>query len=427
MVETVLTLIKRILPEPVANLARKVWHPLLSFFFAYSSGLPAKHMTVIGVNGTKGKSTTAEMVFAIVRHAGNKTALASTIRFAIDDDSTPNKFKMTMPGRGFIQRFLKRARRSGATHAVVELTTEGAREWRHKFLFLDALIMLNVQREHIERFGSFENYVAAKWTIAKELERSPKKHRAIIVSLDDEKNAAFKDARVPTAITFSKNDLSNITSTDRETSFTFKGVPFTIPLPGSFNATNAVAAILAAEHIGIPLETSREALAHMPQVRGRLEPVDEGQSFEVVVDYAHTPDSLTALYGAFPHKKVCVLGNTGGGRDTWKRPLMGQIAALACETVILTNEDPYDEDPQKIVDEMAAGMEKKPLIIMDRRDAIKKAIEEAARISAGGEKAAVLISGKGTDPYIMEANGKKTPWSDSEVAREILREHLGKS
>lgn len=425
--EKLLSLIKKFLPEPIANIGRKLYHPLLSISFALSSGLPARRMTVIGINGTKGKSTTADMLYNILQTAGHKTALASTIRFAINDTSEPNMFKMTMPGRGFLQRFLKRAQREGATHAVVELTTEGAREWRHKFLFLDGLIMLNVQKEHIERFGSFEKYVDAKWGIAREVERSPKKNRVIAVCVDDEKNALFQKAHVPNVITFSQKDLQNLQSDEYQTSFTYKDVHFTLPLPGVFNATNALSAIVIAEHLGISLDVVREALATLPQVKGRVEPVDEGQQFQVIVDYAHTPDSLSALYAAFPGKKVCVLGNTGGGRDTWKRPLMGKIAEDACDMVILTNEDPYDEDPEKILRDMTSDMNKKPLIIMDRRNAIRRAIEEGAKLRETHGRVAVLISGKGTDPYIMEAGGKKTPWSDSAIAREELRAILHKT
>lgn len=425
--ERLLSFIKKFLPAPLADAGRKIYHPLLSIGFALLSGLPARHMTVIGINGTKGKSTTADMLFAIFKTAGHKSALASTIRFAIDDSSEPNMFKMTMPGRGFLQRFLKRARKQGVTHAVVELTTEGAREWRHKFLFLDGLIMLNVQKEHIERFGSFEKYVEAKWGIAREIERSPKKHRVIAVCTDDEKNARFQEAHVPHVVPFSQKDLHNVHSDEVHTSFTYKGVDFTLPLPGVFNATNALGAIVIAEHVGISLEVAQKALATLPQVKGRVEPVHEGQPFQVIVDYAHTPDSLSALYGAFPGKKVCVLGNTGGGRDTWKRPLMGKIAEDACDVVILTNEDPYDEDPAKILADMTTDMDREPLIIMDRREAIKRALEEGARLSSDHEKVAVLISGKGTDPYIMEAGGKKTLWSDSAVAQEELRALLKKT
>jgi UDP-N-acetylmuramoyl-L-alanyl-D-glutamate--2,6-diaminopimelate ligase len=181
------------------------------------------------------------------------------------------------------------------------------------------------------------------------------------------------------------------------------------------SALNALAAIKAGVFAGVTIETCVEALHTLARIPGRMEKIDAGQDFLAVVDYAHTPDSLRALYEAFPNRrKICVLGNTGGGRDTWKRPDMGQIADEACEKVILTNEDPYDEDPKKIVHEMAAEMKRTPDIIMDRREAIRTAL----RFAKEGD--AVLISGKGTDPFIMGPRGTKTPWSDARVVREEL-------
>jgi UDP-N-acetylmuramoyl-L-alanyl-D-glutamate--2,6-diaminopimelate ligase len=195
-----------------------------------------------------------------------------------------------------------------------------------------------------------------------------------------------------------------------------RGTTFSIPFPGEFSILNALAASALAEKIGIAPETSARALSKMKPISGRVETIDEGQPFLAVVDYAHTPDSLRALYSAYPNKrKICVLGNTGGGRDRWKRPEMGAIADETCAEVILTNEDPYDENPRAIVEEMAAGMKRAPRIIMNRREAIAEALALASKDDV------VLVSGKGTDPYIMEANGTRTPWSDAAVVREELK------
>ena len=177
-----------------------------------------------------------------------------------------------------------------------------------------------------------------------------------------------------------------------------------------------------------------QALAKIKTIPGRGERIEEGQPFVVVVDYAHTPDSLQALYDAYKtSRKICVLGNTGGGRDIWKRPVMGKIADEMCERMFLTNEDPYDEDPRAIVEEMAKGMDRKPTIIMDRREAISRALEIALSLSkgtpqpvrqaqgSGNQNVAVLVTGKGTDPNICVADGKKIPWSDADVVREELK------
>lgn len=418
IINRIVRFLKKIVPEPIVRPLRPAYHYALAFLMAVSYGFPARRMTVIGIGGTKGKSTVSEMVFAILREAGYTPALIGTIRFAVGAESVPNLFKMTMPGRGFIQRYLAQALKKGATHAVVELTTEGAREYRHLFLYPAIMVMTNVQKEHIESHGSFEKYVARKWEIVRELERSPKR-QAIIANQDDAWNARFVDASVPSRIPYSISDLENIDTSHHQVSFSYKNERFQVPMPGIFNAVNALAALKVAETLAIPLETVRRALAHLPTVRGRVELIDAGQDFAAVVDYAHTPDSLHALYEAFrEQRKICVLGNTGGGRDTWKRPEMGSIADEACEKVILTNEDPYDEDPRAIVDAMARGMKRVPEIIMDRRAAIRTALQDAR---AGD---AVLISGKGTDPFIMGAHGAKEPWDDARVVREELERML---
>lgn len=400
--------------ETLKNLVRGPYHYTLSLIAALRSGFPARNMVVIGIGGTKGKSTVSEMVYAILREDNITPALIGTIRFAIGDSSEPNKLKMTMPGRGFIQYFLARARQKGATHAVVELTTEGARQHRHTFLYPNIVVMTNVQKEHIESHGSFEKYVARKWDIVRELEQSPKPHRTIIANTDDKWNAKFVEANVDHAVPYSVSDAQNIVSTDTSVSFSYRGKRVTLPMPGTFSAANAVAALKVAEALGIDLDTAIRALGNLHTVRGRVERIQEGQNFIAVVDYAHTPDSLEALYGAFPQRKICVLGNTGGGRDQWKRPEMGAIADRMCAEVILTNEDPYDEDPEKILTAMKAGMTREPLVVLDRRDAIRTALGRAHKGDA------VLITGKGTDPYIMGPRGTKTPWDDATVVREEL-------
>jgi len=419
LVNTVVRILKKIVPEPVVALCRPLYHSILSFIMSLSYGLPARKLTVIGITGTKGKSTVAEMVFAILRAAGYKTALLSTIRFAIEETSEPNRFKMTLQGRGFAQSFMSKALKAGCTHLVIEVTSESVLQYRHWFLNLDGLIVTNIQKEHIERHGSFEKYVEAKRSIVDTLVRSSKHFRVLVSNTDIPESNSFLSARVPKALGFSSHDIRNFSGNERSISFEYGGTNFSVPIAGEFNALNALASIKLCEAFGVPLATSATTLATLPKVRGRVEHIDVGQDFLAVVDYAHTPDSLSALYNAFPnHQKICVLGNTGGGRDTWKRPLMGKIADEACEKVILTNEDPYDEDPRAIIDDVASGMQRTPEIITDRREAIRAALRAARPGSV------VLISGKGTDPYIMGPKGAKTPWSDATVVREELERLL---
>ncbi|MGH7175160.1 MAG: Mur ligase family protein [Minisyncoccia bacterium] len=423
-VDSIVTLLKKIIPEPVVELLRRPYHATLALFMAASYGFPARRLVVIGITGTKGKSTVAEMLFTCLREAGHKTALISTIRFAINKESEPNLFKMTLAGRGFAQKFMRRALDAGCTHLVIEITSEAVLDYRHWFLSLNVLVFTNLEQEHLERHGGMERYFRAKYEIGRALVRSNKRPRAIIAKGDDDYGRRFLALPVERRLPFSFADAHAAIIGSGGISFDYGGQHFALPQPGRFSVVNALAAIKVAEFLGIPLETCARALGTLVRIAGRAERIEAGQPFEVIVDYAHTPGSLTALYEAFApplpaevarRRLICVLGNTGGGRDRWKRPEMARIAEKYCDEIILTNEDPYDEDPRAIVEEMAGGMrEKKPEIIMGRREAIRQALHAARPGDA------VLITGKGTDPFIMGAKGAKEPWSDSRVAREEL-------
>lgn len=418
-INRIVPVLRKILPEPIIEWLRPLYHRTVALSAAVYYRHPARSLTVIAITGTKGKSTCAEILFALLRGQGYKTAVLSTIRFAINDSSEPNLYKMTLQGRGFAQSFLRKAVDAGCTHAVIEVTSESVLQYRHLYLDFDGIIVTNIQRDHLERHGGFKNYVAAKREIALALAHSPKMRRVLVANADQPETRSFLDISGITPLPFSVSELSCVTSTERSVSFTYAEHHYELPLAGEFNALNALACIKIAVAFGVTEETALRTLKSMHVVRGRVEHIDAGQPFLAVVDYAHTPESLSALYSAFQkHRKICVLGNTGGGRDTWKRPEMGRIADESCDTVILTNEDPYDEDPRAIIDQMVAGMARTPTIIMDRREAIRAALKQA---HAGD---AVLVSGKGTDPYIMGSHGTKTPWSDAQVVREELQQLL---
>ncbi len=412
------TFIKSIVPAGMLEW----YHYSLAMLGALRYSFPSRKLFVIGVTGTKGKSTTTELVSAILREAGIKVAVASTIRFAIGAESEPNLFKMTMPGRFFLQHFLRKAVNAGATHAVVEMTSEGAKQYRHKGIALDALVFTNLQPEHLESHGGFEKYAAAKLSLAKHLEESPKRPRYIVANLDDAYGKEFLAVNVEVKAPFALSDAEPYTTDEKSVRFVWRRGPlFTVPLPGVFNIRNMLAALALGDAMGIPQNTMQKALEHIAPIAGRAERVECGQPFAVVVDYAHTPDSLRALFEAYkastkPGKKIIgVIGSTGGGRDTWNRPEKGKVAEEFCDITFITNEDPYDEDPYKIVEAIAKGFTiKKPHVVLERRQAIREAFKEAK------EGDAVLITGKGTDPYIMLAKGGKEPWSDKKVAEEEL-------
>jgi len=392
-----------------------LYHQAFAWGSALWYGFPAKKLVIIGVTGTKGKSSTVEMVNAIFEGAGFRTAVISTIRFKIDKETRPNLFKMTMPGRGFIQKVLRDAVDHDCTHAIIEITSEGAVQHRHEALFMNALIFTNIAPEHIEAHGSYENYKAAKLSIGQALLDSSKRPRIMVANPDDELGKRFLRLPVERSLPFRLEDAEPWKATEGGVTMTIKDVTFEVAFPGSFTVLNALAGATLAHELGITPTTIARALNSLEKIPGRVERIERGQPFIAVVDYAHTPDSLRALYSAFPgRRKICVLGNTGGGRDQWKRPEMGTIADRECDTVILTDEDPYDENPRTIVDAMASGMSRKPLIILDRREAIRAALGRA------GPGDAVLVTGKGTDPYIMGARGAKVPWSDASVVSEEL-------
>ena len=349
------------------------------------------------MTGTKGKSTTTEIINAILEKTGYKTALSNTIRYKIGSQSTPNKFKMSMPGRFFIQKFIRQAVNEKCDYIILEMTSQGVAQYRHKFIELDALVFTNLSPEHIESHGSYKKYRDAKLEIAKELSKSNKRPRIIIVNDDDKESEKF--LAFPADIKKKFNINENIET----------------PLMGEFNKYNVLGAVTLCRELGIKEDIIEKAIINFKEVPGRVESIDCGQDFKVIVDYAHTTDSLEKLYRTFPGRKICVLGGTGGGRDSWKRNEMGRVADQYCDEIILTDEDPYDEDPQKIVADVNEGIKnRKVKIIMDRRQAIREALKMARTDDA------VLITGKGTDPYIMGPRGSKTPWSDATVAKEEL-------
>lgn len=420
--ESILNIGRKIIPTKIFRLAQPIYHYLMAFAGALYYNFPSQKIFVVGITGTKGKSSVAEITNAILEEAGFKTAVANSIRFKIGNKSERNMFKMTMPGRLYLQRFLRKAVEEKCKYAIIEMTSEGVKQLRHKFISLDALIFTNIAPEHIESHGSFENYVKAKLKLARALETSQKKQKVVIANIDDKYGEKFLNINITRKLSYSLNDAMPYNLTEKWTEITIDETRIYSHLIGKFNIYNTLAAIMFAGSQNIDIDIIKKALEKFKVIRGRVEKIGKGQNFTVIVDYAHTKESLEALYKAFEKSnKICVLGNTGGGRDKWKRPDMGKIADTYCKRIILTNEDPYDEDPKQIVDEVAKGIKKhKPEIIMDRRKAIQKALSIASKGSV------VLITGKGTDPYIMGPKGTKTPWSDAQVAREELKKILDK-
>ena len=418
------------------------YHFLWAVLGALLYGFPARNMTVIGVTGTNGKSTTVEMISRIFLEAGFKTASLSSIRFQVMEKVWRNRLKMTMPGRFVIQRFLRQAKNAACTHAVIEVTSEGILQHRHRFLNFQTAVFTNLSPEHIERHGSFEKYREAKEELFKVAKR------AHVINADDPNAPYFLQFPAIQKYVYgtnpSKNSLlhsnilfaENIKAVQNGVRFRVKGKDLFIPLLGLFNVYNALAAICVAERFSISLDICKKALATIEGIPGRMEEVI-AHPFRVIVDYAFTPTALKKVYKTLKNpayrqagtncKLICVLGAAGGGRDKWKRPVLGKLAATYCDKVIVTNEDPYDESPEEIIEQVAKGAEdisinqrypheSAVLKILDRREAIAKALSFAKP----GDT--VVITGKGCEDAIAVKGGKKIPWDDREVVREEFRQ-----
>ncbi len=416
-------IVKKFTPQQVLS----AYHFSLSLLGAIIYKFPSKEIKVIGITGTKGKTTTTELVNTILEKAGYKTAIAGTLRFKIGSDSKPNMLKMTMPGRFFLQKFIRQAVDEKCDYCIIEMTSEGVKTFRHKYIYLDALIFTGLTPEHIEAHGSYENYVQAKLSIGEGLAVSPKNNKVIVVNTDSKEADKFLALKLENKIRFNQQQAKPYTISDRGIEFTFQGEVIKSKLIGSFNLYNLLGALSLTTFLGVSIRKAKEAIEEFEGVAGRMEhifpddPKLRGkQKITVIVDYAHTAESLEKVYKTYPDRpKVCVLGGTGGGRDKWKREIMGSIADNHCQEIILTDEDPYDEDPMKIVEEVSFGIKHTPFAtIMDRREAIRQAISKAP------EDGVVFITGKGTDPYIMGPDGSKIPWSDAEIAKEELTKFL---
>jgi UDP-N-acetylmuramoyl-L-alanyl-D-glutamate--2,6-diaminopimelate ligase len=427
---SILRTIKKYIPKGLFTFFQPFYHYLLTLLGAIIYRFPGKKITVIGITGTKGKTSSAEILNSMFEAAGKKTALAGTLRIKVGDDSKRNMYKMTLPGRFFVQNFLRKAVDAECDVVILEITSEAAKQFRHKFTYLNGLIFLNISHEHIESHGGFDNYLAAKLSIGKELEKSKKEKRVMVANNDDIHGKDFLNLKVPTTIPFSITDAKNITLEKDSSRFVFLDHTFHTSLIGRFNIYNIIGCGFMAEAFGVSPADIANGVTAIKEIDGRGQKITLSkdhphagqQNFTAIVDYAHTTNSLEAIYQAFEHdKKICVLGNTGGGRDTWKRPEMAKIADTHCSHIILTDEDPYDEDPVSIVNTMKDAISiTETEVIMDRGEAIERAVNLAEKDDV------VIITGKGTDPYIMGPNGTKTSWSDADVTRDAIEKKLNK-
>ena len=388
-------------------------------------GDPTAELRVAGVTGTNGKTTTAFLIRAILEHAGIRTGLLGTVKRVVGGVEEP--VERTTPEAIDLQATFRRMVAAGDLACAMEVSSHALALRRTDGIRFAVAAFTNLTQDHLDFHRDMEDYFLAK----RILFTGGHADRAV-VNLDD----AYGDrlAAEVDATTFSADGDERADFRAHELGFDAAGARFrlvapdgeanvALPLPGRFNVENALCAIASAAALGVPLETAVEALAGAERVPGRFEPVDEGQPFAVLVDYAHTPDSLenvllSARQVTAPEGRlICVFG-CGGDRDRDKRPLMGGIASRLADLAVVTSDNPRSEDPAAIIDEILAGMRDaavRPVVEPDRRAAISLALE------AAGERDTVVIAGKGHEQGQEFAGGRKLPFDDRDVAREELR------
>lgn len=419
MLDKTLRVIRGFIPKSVFRFFQPYYHRLLSWTGALRYGFPSRHLKVIGITGTKGKSTVVHMTALLLEGAGIPVAAIGSLGYKIRDKTWPNTLKMTMPGRWKVQKFLRQSLNAGCTHVVMEVPSEGLAQGRHLGVHFDCAVFTNLHPEHLEAHRGFKAYRAAKLILFR---ATPHLH---VINADDPNMEYFSRTPAQRTIFFGidKGDLraGGLAVAPDSSSFTVYGTRFDLKLGGRFNVYNALAALAAAAMYGVDLPTAKPILEAVSEIPGRLQWVQK-RPFGVVVDYAHTPDSLQAVYQTLKPasgRLICVLGAAGGGRDRWKRPKFGALAEQYCDRIYLTDEDPYDENPDQIVSEIRSGITNAQMtnveVVMDRKEAIRKALTDAR------ENDIVVITGKGSETSIALAGGRKIPWSDSQTVLEILK------
>lgn len=448
--------IQKFIPQWVIS----AYHWCLAVLATFVYYFPSEKIKVIGVTGTDGKTTTVNLVSKLLEFAGHKTGLTSTINFKIGSHKWVNKTKQGMQGRFKTQSLISRMVKAGCDYAVIETTSEGMKQYRHIGINYDLAVFTNLSEDHIESHGSFEKYREAKMRLFEKVAKSCKvdTDKFFVANGDDPNVKYFLEIGCKKKIIFGirgKGDglksfglpyleASNLKLTLKGTEFDMlyygdihEGIPrnpeggeaqtihVKTNLIGEFNVYNVLCAMTVCLTQGVDLETMRKALLKIKGIPGRMEFIDCGQPFSVIVDYAHAPNALENVYQTLkPYIKgrlISILGSQGGGRDKQKRPILGRLAGKYADVVIVTNEDPYDDDPEEIIDEVLNGaltegkiIEKDTFRFSSRRDAIKFAVKQARPGDA------IVITGKGAERTMAVAGGKYIKWDDREVAREIL-------
>jgi UDP-N-acetylmuramoyl-L-alanyl-D-glutamate--2,6-diaminopimelate ligase len=426
----------------VAN-ARTALAPLAAAFH----GHPARRMRVVGITGTDGKTTTTFLTSVALEAGGHVTGLMGTVDFKVAGRQWANDSRQSTPEAPEVQALLRDMAEAGCGYAVVEATSHAlsARWDRLRGCAFDVAVLTNVTHEHLDYHGSVEQYRRDKARLFEMLGEYPvlsteysvlKQRKLAVVNADDPHHRMFLDAAPAAAerLTYAVHAPADVRATDVRA--TREGLAFRLATPwgeaaprlrltGDFNVHNALAALSVACAEGVTLDACVAALERVPGVRGRMERVDAGQPFTVLVDYAHTPGSFEKLFGIvrpLAEGKLIAVFGSAGERDREKRPVQGEIAGRYCDFLVLTDEDPRLEDRDAIIAEIAAGVENarrragtEYLCVPDRAAAIRAAF---ARAEPGD---VVLLLGKGHEGCIIYGT-EQVPWDEAAEARRALAE-----
>jgi len=419
VVERVLDGIDPAVPQVLVPSVRAAMAPAAAAFH----GDPTARLAMVGITGTNGKTTSAFLVRDVLEAAGIPTGLLGTIRSVVGGE--PHEAVRTTPEAIDLQATFAAMLAAGDEACVMEVSSHALALHRADGIHWDAAIFTNLTQDHLDFHADMDDYLAAKRRLL-EADSGVR-----ILNVDDPHGAALA-AAFPGAVTVGIDHEADVQavgvrSTAAGSEFTVDGVHFAIPLPGRFNVSNALGAIAAARSLGVSDPVIAGALPRAGRVPGRFEPVDEGQGFAVLVDYAHTPDSLDNVLRAARDlagdgRVLCVVG-AGGDRDRGKRPIMGATAWRLADRTVVTSDNPRSEDPYAIIEEVLAEVPETDVgarveVLEDRR----RAIERAVALAADGD--VLVIAGKGHEQGQELKDGLKVPFDDVTVAREALRAQL---
>jgi UDP-N-acetylmuramoyl-L-alanyl-D-glutamate--2,6-diaminopimelate ligase len=400
-------------PEVVVPDARQAIGPIAARFF----GHPTEQLRVVGITGTNGKTTTAFLTRRILETAGIQCGLIGTVKYVIGGTEAPAV--RTSPEAIDLQRAFRAMLDARDQACAMEVSSHALDLGRANGITWACRVFTNLTRDHLDFHSTMEDYFLAKRKLFTHGDAPS------VVNRDDPYGRRLAE-ELPDVVTYGIESDADFRAERVQfdaggSRFTVDGVEVAIPLPGLFNVSNALAALAACDRLGVGLGDGALALADAPRVPGRFEPVDEGQDFAVLVDYAHTPDSLENVLGAareLASGRLHVVFGAGGDRDREKRPLMGEAAARLADRVLVTSDNPRSEDPESIIDQVAAGAGEAAEREVDRRRAITLAIDSAEPGDV------VVIAGKGHEQGQEFENGRKEPFDDVTVAREALRARL---